>query len=80
MNQDDQEQEGILSTVQSTVVHSAQAGLEVTHPPFNSVVAQRASALRHAISSISGPCTGIHPLRQSTLIYKGFLTFPNPSP
>ena len=29
MNQDDKEQEGILSTVQSTVVHSAQAGLEV---------------------------------------------------
>ena len=29
MNQDNKEQEGILSTVQSTVVHSAQAGLEV---------------------------------------------------
>ena len=29
MNQDDQEQQGILSTVQSMVVHSAQAGLEV---------------------------------------------------
>jgi hypothetical protein len=29
MNQDDKEQEGILSTVQSAVVHSAQAGLEV---------------------------------------------------
>jgi hypothetical protein len=29
MNKDDQEEGGILSTVQSTVVHSAQAGLEI---------------------------------------------------